>query len=146
MNRMISPFGFLHFLQEGLQTLFELSAEARPRDERSHVERDDALGLQRLRNIPFHDPVGNPFGDGGLADARFADEHGVVLRPAREHLQHAPDLLVAADDRIHLPFAGKLVQIAPVALQGLVFVLGVLVGDPLVPADLLQHGVNRPPW
>src|SRR3990167_2913136 len=38
--------------------------------------------------------------DGGLADPRFADEHGVVLRFAVQDVDQALDLRVAADDRV----------------------------------------------
>ena len=68
---------------------------------------------------------------GGLADAGLADEHRVVLRAARQHLDHAADLLVAADDRIELAAARELGQIAAVALERLVLAFGVLVGDAL---------------
>ena len=43
-----------------------------------------------------------PLGDRGLADTGLADQHRVVLRAAREDLDHAADLLVAADHRIEL--------------------------------------------
>jgi hypothetical protein len=46
--------------------------------------------------------VGEAFRDGGLADARLADQGGVVLRPPREDLDDPLDLLLPADDGIQL--------------------------------------------
>ena len=65
------------------------------------------------------DPQGQPLGDGRLAHARLADQHGVVLRPPREDLDHAADFLVAADHRVEFSLPGPLDQIDAVALQGL---------------------------
>ena len=46
------------------------------------VQRDHALVLERLGDVAAHDPLGEALGDGGLADARLADEDRVVLGPA----------------------------------------------------------------
>ena len=66
---------------------------------------DEPLVLERLGHVAAHDALRDPLDDGRLADARLADEHGVVLRAAREHLHDAADLLVAADDRVDLALA-----------------------------------------
>ena len=94
--------GVRDFLQHGLQPLLELAAVLRAGDQRAHVEGDDALVLEALGHVAAHDALGEAFDDGRLADAGFADEHRVVLRAAREHLDDAADLLVAADDRVEL--------------------------------------------
>jgi hypothetical protein len=60
----------------------------------------------------------------------------VVLGPAREHLHDAPDLAIAADDGVHLAGAGQRDEVAPVALERLVFVFRVLVGHALAAAHL----------
>ena len=78
------------------------------------------LFFEPLGHVLPDDALRQPFDDGGLADARLADEHRVVLRPARQHLNHAADLLVAADDRIELALARELGEVAPVALERLV--------------------------
>ena len=57
---------------------------------------------QRLRDVALDDPLGEPLDDRRLADARLADQHRVVLRAAREDLDHAADLVVAADHRVEL--------------------------------------------
>ena len=132
--------GLLDFLQHRLQPVLELAAVLRPRDERPEVEADQLLVLQRLRHVAGDDALGEALHDRGLADAGLADEHGVVLGAAGEDLDHAADLVVAADDRIQLPLAGQLGEVAPVLLEGLVAVLRVGIVDALVPADLAQHG------
>ena len=77
------------------------------------------------------DALRQPFDDGGLADAGLADQHRIVLGAARQHLDHAADLVVAADHRIELALARELGQVAAVALERLVRGLGILVGDAL---------------
>jgi len=50
--------------------------------------------------------LGESFDDGGFADAGFADEDGVVLGAAAEHLHDAADFVIASDDRVELTLAG----------------------------------------
>ena len=118
-------------LEHGLQALLELAAVLRAGDERAHVERDDPLVLEPFGHVAADDAAGQALDDGGLADAGLADEHRVVLRAARQHLDDAADLLVAADDRIELALLRELGQVAAVALERLVGAFGVLVGDAL---------------
>ncbi len=67
---------------------------------------------------------------------------GIVLRAAREHLDDAANLFVAADDRIELAAARKLRQVAPVFLERLVFGFGILIGDALRASHLREHLEN----
>ncbi len=94
-------------LEHRLEPLLELAAVLRARDERTDVERPDALALEPRRHVAGHDPLGEPLGDRGLADARLADQHRVVLRAPREHLDRPADLLVASDHRVELALLGK---------------------------------------
>ena len=135
MKRTTRPFGVGDFLEHGLQPFFELAAVLRAGDERAHVERDDPLVAQSFRHVAADDPLRQSFDDGRLADAGLADEHRVVLRAARQHLDHAADLVVSADDRIELALARDLGEVAAVALERLVLALGILVGHALRPAD-----------
>ena len=88
-------------------------------------------------HVALDDAAGQALDDRGLADAGLADEHGVVLRAARQHLDDAPDLLVAADDRIDLALARRLGEIAAVLLERLVLLLGVVARHPVRAAHLL---------
>ena len=104
---------------------------------------DDALVLEALGHVAADDALGQALDDGGLADARLADEDRVVLRPAAEDLDDPPDLVVAADDRIELAGAGLGGQVAAVLLEGLVGALRVGRGDPLAAADALERLQDR---
>ena len=114
-------------LEDGLQTLFELAAVFRSRDEGSHVERDDAFVLQAFRHVAAENPAGEAFDDGRLADARLADEHRIVLGAARQHLDDTADFFIAADDRIQLALLRELGEVAAVPLERLIRAFRVLV-------------------
>ena len=131
--------GVLDFLQQGLEPLFEFAAELGAGHQRAHVERDHAAVLKALRHIRLDDPQGEPLGDRRLADARLADQHGIVLGATREDLDHAADFLVAADYGVDLPLAGPLDQVDAVFLQGLKLAFRGLIGD----AGRAAHGAER---
>ena len=74
---------------------------------------------------------------------------GLFLVRRLRHLDDAPDLLVAADDRVELARAGLLGQVAAVLLERLVGALGVRRGDALAAADVWSAPriASRPaPW
>ena len=110
--------------QHRFQPLLELAAIFRAGDQRAHVEREHLLVLQALRHVALHDAMRQPLDDRRLADARLADQHGIVLGAARQHLDGAPDLLVAADHRIELAGGRGLGEVARIALQRIVGLLG----------------------
>ena len=143
MNSTTSPCGLLDLLEHGLQPVLELAAVLGARDQRPEVEGDHALVLERLRDVALHDALREALDDRGLADARLADQHRVVLGAARQHLHHAAHLVVAADHRVELALARELGEVAAVLLERLVAVLGVRVAHRLVAADLLQHLEQR---
>ncbi len=123
-----------HFLQDGLQAIFELAAVLRAGDQRAHVERHDPLVLQPFRHVAANDALRQALDDRRLADAWLTDQHGVVLGAARQHLDDATDFLVAADHRIELALARQLGEIASVLFERFVFAFGVLIGDALAAA------------
>ena len=138
--------GVLDLGEDGLQPLLEFAAVLRPGEQRTDVERPDTLPLQALGHVAGDDPLRETLGDRGLADAGLADQHRVVLRAARENLDHAPDLLVAADDRVELALLRGLGQVAAELRERLVGALGILARDALPAADLLdlrQQNVAR---
>ena len=129
----------LHHL---LQPLLELAAVLRAGDEGGQVERVDLLVLQQLGDLVRGDAVGEPLDDGGLADARLADQHRVVLLAAREDLHHALDLGLAPDDRIQLAVRRRLGQVAPELveqLRALRLLAGTAAGALLAPAGAGEH-------
>ena len=126
-------------LEHGLEPVLELAAVLRAGDQGADVERDHAPVAERLGHVAGHDPLGQPLDDRRLAHARLADQDGVVLGAPRQHLDHAPDLLVAADHRVELALLGGLGEVAAEALERLVALLGVLVGHAVRAAHLLDR-------
>ena len=124
-------FGRLDFLEDRFEALLEFAAELGSGDQRAHVERDDFLIFQTFGHVAADDALGEAFDDGGLADARLADEHRIVLGAAGQDLDHAPDFFVAADHRIELVLLGSLGQIAAIFLESFVGGFGILSGDAL---------------
>ena len=137
-----APLG-LHLGQHGLQPLLELAAILGAGDQRAHVEGQQLLVLEALGHVALDDALGEALGDGGLADAGLADQHGVVLGAAGQHLDGAADLLVAADDRIELAFGGQRGQVARVALQRIVGLLGRGAVGRAALADVVDGRVER---
>ena len=130
-------------LQHRLEALLELAAVLRAGDHRADVERDHALAAQAVGDVALDDAPRESFDDRGLADARLADEHRVVLRAARQHLDDPANLLVAADDRVDLSGAGRLGEVAAVLLERLVLLLGVVARDAVRAAHLAQGVEHR---
>src|SRR5689334_173560 len=131
------PFGDL--LEDRLQPLFEFAAEFRARDQRAKVERNQTLVAETFGNVAVGNALGEALCDGGFADARLADEHGIVFRPAGKNLDDAADLLIAPDDGAELSLARGLGEIPGVTLQRLVLILRRLIGDAVRPANLFQR-------
>ena len=74
----------------------------------AEVEATRRLSRSDSGHVAGDDALGQALDDGGLADAGLADEDGVVLGAARQHLDDAADLGVAADHRVELALAGRL--------------------------------------
>ena len=123
--------GIDDFLDHGLEAVFEFAAELGAGDHAAEVDGHQLLVLELIGHVAADDALGEAFDDGGLADARFADQHRVVLGAAAEHLHDAADFVVAADHRIELALAGGFGEIVRVAFQRLIFGLRILVGDAL---------------
>ena len=122
--------GLLDLVQDGLQALLELAAVLGAGEEGADVERDHAAVAKRVRDVAVDDSLGEALDDRGLAHAGLADQDGVVLGPAREHLDHTADLLVAADDGVELLRLGFGGEVAPELVERARHLLGVGGGDP----------------
>ena len=111
--------GLLDFLEYGLQAVLELATILGTGDQRAHVELDKVAVAQGTRHVAGHDTLGDALDDSSFADARLADEHGVVLGAAGQDLDGTADLIGTADDRVELAGAGKVADVATVLLQRL---------------------------
>mmetsp|Transcript_7362 Transcript_7362/g.17762 ORF Transcript_7362/g.17762 Transcript_7362/m.17762 type:complete len:484 (+) Transcript_7362:1778-3229(+) len=125
------------------EPLLELPPVLCARHQRSHVEREQLPPLKARRHVSARDPLREPLRDGRLAHPGLADEHRVVLCPAREDLNRATNLLIASDDWIQLPAPGLLRQVPPVLGEGLVRALG-RPGRYLLVAAHLTHRLLNP--
>ena len=72
----------LDFRKQCLEALFKLTAVFRPGNQCAHIKRHQLLVLERFRHIAINDSERQAFRDRGLADARFTDQHRIVLGPA----------------------------------------------------------------
>ncbi len=121
-----------------LEALLELPAVFRAGHQRAHVEREDRLVLQPLGHVAAQNALGEALDNGGLANAGFADQDGIVLGLAGEDPDGAADLLVATDDRVHPALARLRDQVDSVLLQRLVGAFGIVRGHLLAAADLAE--------
>ena len=139
------PLGLCDLVEDALEALLELTAELCPRDERAHIERVERLVLQRLGDIARHNAACQSFDNRRLTDARLTDEHGVVLGTARENLDRAANLLVAADHGVELVRTRCCREVAPVFLKRLIALLGVVARHVLLAVllDGILHAALR---
>src|SRR5205809_1060412 len=132
-------------LQHRLQALLELAAVLRPGEQRRQVEHQQALVLQALGRVAVDDALRQAFDDRGLADARLADQHRVVLGAALQDLDAAADLVVAADDRVELALAGPVGQVERVLRESLALPLVTLGRNCFSTPDLLDGFLKQLP-
>ena len=107
-------------LDEALHAAFKLTAELRARDQRRQIHQIDLFVQQLIRNIAAHDLLREALGNGRLADARLADQTGIVFLTAVEDLHDALRLDLAADDAVKLAVARLAGQILAVGIEELV--------------------------
>ncbi len=107
----------LQLVHHRLHALLELAAVFGAGHQAGDVQGHDALVEEHAAHLALNDAQGEAFGDGALAHAGFADQHGVVLLTAGEDLAHALDLLLAAHDRVQLAVLGQLGEVAAEVVQ-----------------------------
>ena len=116
-------FALFDFVQNRLQTFLKFAAVLRTGDQRAHIQRENALVFQRTRHVTAHNTLCQTLCNGGLADARFTDQNRIVLGFTRQNPNDITNLIISADDRIHLFLASLLDQIRAVFLQRIIGVL-----------------------
>ena len=93
----------LDLLQNLLQAFLEIATVAGTSNHGTEVQGVDLLAFQRFRHITGVDLLRESFDHRGLAYARLADQHRVVLGAATQHHHHTLDLVGSSDHRIELP-------------------------------------------
>lgn len=121
-----------------LESVFKLSAKLGASYQGPQVQGHERAVHQRRGHVALDDALRQPLDDRRLADARLADEHRVVLRAAAQDLDGTPNLLVAADHGVELLVARRLGEVAGVALERVV----ALLGGGAVGGPALAHGVR----
>ena len=116
--KRIAPGFCLSASMHALEALLEVAAVPGAGEQRAHVERVDRAVAQDVRHLALEDAQREAFGDGGLADARLADEERVVLAAAAQDLDRALDLVAGgrSADRC-LPCSREPVQVDGVLLE-----------------------------
>ena len=94
-----------------LQTLLKVAAVPGTRHEGTHVEGVDVDAFEHLGNVSVDDTPGKTLDNGCLTHAAVADEEGVVLSPAGEHVNDTLDFIGTTDERIDLSVDGALVEV-----------------------------------
>ena len=104
-------------VDDPLDPLLEVAAVAGAGHHAGQLQLHDPLARQRLGHVVVHDALREPLDDRGLAHPGLADQHRVVLAPARQHLDGLLDLVVAADDRVDPALAGHGGEVAAELVQ-----------------------------
>ena len=135
-------------VHDRLQALFELAAVLGSGDYRRHVQRQQAVVLERLGDLARRNDLREPLDDGGLPHPRFSDQDRVVLLAATENLDDAFDLHAATYGRIELAPAREIRKVAAEMVEGrgLGFLVGLAAGRyRRTPADIGTHlGAQHP--
>ena len=100
-----------------LEAFLKFAAVLASGNHAADIQRQHPLVSQHLRYAAVHNALRQALRHGALAHAGFADDHGVILRPADEDLDHPLNLRIAPDHRIQLVLTRRLGQIAAVLFQ-----------------------------
>ena len=122
-------FRLADLFQNSFQALLKFSAVLGTSDQSTHIQREDGLLFKPFRHITADDTLGKPFGDRRFADARLADQNGIVLRLAREDTDHIPYLVVTPDHGIQFVFSCPFDQIRSVLAQSVVGIFRIVTGN-----------------
>ena len=120
MNFINEQYGIrivLECFQNAFETLFEITPIFGAGEECTHVQRVDQGFGQNIRHVLVDNAARQTFGNGGFANAGFADQQRVVLASAAEDLDHAFQFAVTANQRVDLSLLGKDVQVDRVLFQ-----------------------------
>src|SRR6185369_14617999 len=128
----------LNLFEDGFESIFKLAAVLRARKHRAEIESDESLVAQSFRHVARDDSLGQAFDNRRLTNTGLANQHGIVLCPARKNLNRATNLIVATDHWIEFSFSCLLGQIARILRKRLVVLFGVLVCKSRTAAHLLD--------
>ena len=96
----------LHLINHAAQALFKLTLHGCARLHQPKVQHEQLGALQFGRHLVRRQPLGKALDHGGFAHACLARQDRVVLPAAQQDVDDLPDLIVAANDRVHLASRG----------------------------------------
>ena len=118
------------------QPVLKFAAVFTTRDECAYIQRDQSFLAKAFRNITVGDTLCQSFHNRCFSDTGFTDEYGVVFASAGKDLHHTTDFVIASDNRIKFPRNRCLCEFSTESGECLILILWVLIGDPLVAADV----------
>ena len=133
--------GILNFLEHRFQAFLKFTAIFRASDQGTHIKRHQLFVLQAFGDVAIHNAQRQTFGNRGLTDTGFTDQHRVILSPARQHLHRAANFFVATNDRVDLTLLGGLRQIACIFGQGVITIFGTCAISRAPLADIIDRSV-----
>ena len=104
-------------IHQGLDPLLELATVFRTGNHQREVECHDFFVAQNFRHIARGYFLSKAFDDRRLADARFTDQHRVVLGAAAENLDDTLDFRLTPDHWIEPAFFGDLGEVTTKGLE-----------------------------
>src|SRR3989338_2523239 len=109
--------GPLYLVHHRLDTLLKLPSIFCARHHKRKVQHNHSLIPQYLRDIPLYYLLCQALDDGGLSDARLAEENRVILRSPAQNLYHALYLVFSSDDRVEFSVVGKFGQVSSKGIE-----------------------------
>ena len=106
-----------YFFDQPLEPVFELALDAGAGLQQGEIEGPQAHVAQDRWHLTLHDAHGEALDNGGLPDARFADEDRVVLPSPRENVHDLADLKVPSQDRVERPLPRPLGEVEGVLIE-----------------------------
>lgn len=97
--------GTANLVHHGLDALLELAAVFGAGHHHRQIQHDNPFVGQQFRHGATDTSLSKPFDDRRLADACFAEQHGIVLGPSTEHLDGSLNFALAPNHRIQLLLA-----------------------------------------
>ena len=101
------------------------------------------LFFQTFGHVAGNNALREAFDDSGLADARFADEDGIIFRAAGKDLDDAANFFISSNDRIKLAATRLFGQVASIFVESLKLGFRILVGHFLRSTDNDQSFEDR---
>ena len=123
INHQNDIAALLDLTDQALHAALKLTTELGTSHQSRQIQQKNLLVPELIGNISGGDSLGKTLRNGSFANARLADQTGVVFLAAVENLDDALGLHIPTNDSIQLSFFGSAGEIHAVAVQKLVFLV-----------------------